>query len=47
MSAAASGDLRPLLARVAAGHALSEAEAEAAFDIIMSGDATRRRWGRS
>src|SRR5215213_7615975 len=40
MSAAASGDLRPLLARVAGGHALSEAEAEAAFDIIMTGNAT-------
>src|SRR5436190_2118184 len=45
MSAAASGDLRPLLARVAAGHALSEAEAEAAFDIIMSGDATPSQMG--
>ncbi len=40
-----SGDLRPLLAIVAAGRALSEAEAEAAFDIIMSGDATPSQMG--
>ena len=45
MSAAASGDLRPLLARVAGGHALSEAEAEAAFEIIMSGNATPSQMG--
>jgi anthranilate phosphoribosyltransferase len=38
-------DLRPLLARVAAGHRLSEAEAEAAFEIIMSGDATSSQMG--
>jgi anthranilate phosphoribosyltransferase len=38
-------DLRPLLARVAAGHRLSEAEAEAAFEIIMSGDATPSQMG--
>ena len=38
-------DLRPLLARVAAGHRLSEAEAEEAFEIIMSGDATPSQMG--
>jgi anthranilate phosphoribosyltransferase len=38
-------DLRPLLARVAAGHRLSEAEAEAAFEIIMSGNATPSQMG--
>src|ERR1700685_3349185 len=38
-------DLRPLLARVAAGERLSEAEAEAAFEIIMSGDATPSQMG--
>ena len=41
------GDLRPLLAKVAAGHKLSESEAEAAFEIIMTGTPPRRRWGRS
>ena len=35
-----SGNLKPALARVAAGETLTEAEAEAAFDIIMSGEAT-------
>src|SRR4051812_46324807 len=45
MNAAAPGDLRPLLARVAGGHALSEAEAEAAFEIIMSGNATPSQMG--
>src|SRR5450759_3220617 len=35
MSAAAITDLKPLLAQVAAGRALSESEAEAAFEIIM------------
>jgi anthranilate phosphoribosyltransferase len=39
------GDLRPLLAIVAAGRALSEQEAETAFDIIMSGDATPSQMG--
>ncbi len=34
------GALRPILARVAGGHRLSEAEAEAAFDGVMSGEAT-------
>ncbi|HXO02704.1 MAG TPA: anthranilate phosphoribosyltransferase, partial [Stellaceae bacterium] len=38
-------DLRPLLARVAAGERLTEAEAEAAFEIIMSGDATPSQMG--
>src|SRR5258708_10862038 len=41
----AAGDLRPLLARVAAGHRLSEAEAEAAFEIIMTGNATPSQMG--
>src|SRR5690348_6126990 len=39
------GDLRPVLAQVAAGHRLSESEAEAAFEIIMSGDATPSQMG--
>jgi anthranilate phosphoribosyltransferase len=38
-------DLRPLIARVAAGQRLSEAEAEAAFEIIMSGEATPSQMG--
>src|SRR5438045_7417252 len=38
-------DLRPLLAQVAAGSALSEPEAEAAFEIIMSGNATPSQMG--
>jgi anthranilate phosphoribosyltransferase len=41
----AMSDLRPLLARVAAGERLSEAEAETAFEIIMSGDATPSQMG--
>ncbi len=45
MSAAAISDLRPLLAEVAAGRTLSEGEAEAAFDIIMSGNATPSQMG--
>jgi len=45
MSDAAPSDLRPLLAEVAAGKKLSEAEAEAAFDIIMSGNATPSQIG--
>ena len=40
-----TGDLRPLLALVAGGGRLSEAEAETAFDIIMSGDATPSQMG--
>ncbi|MGD9617456.1 MAG: anthranilate phosphoribosyltransferase [Alphaproteobacteria bacterium] len=43
--AAASGDLKPLLAKLAAGFSLSEAEAEAAFDIIMTGNATPSQMG--
>jgi anthranilate phosphoribosyltransferase len=41
----AAGDLRPTLALVAAGKRLSEAEAEAAFEIIMSGGATASQMG--
>jgi anthranilate phosphoribosyltransferase len=40
-----AGDLKSLLATVAAGRSLSESEAEAAFDIIMSGDATPSQMG--
>jgi anthranilate phosphoribosyltransferase len=40
-----AGDLRPTLALVAAGKRLSEAEAEAAFEIIMSGGATASQMG--
>ena len=42
---AAAGDLRPLIAVVAAGRALCESEAEAAFDILMSGNATPSQMG--
>ena len=45
MSGTSPGDLRPLLAHVAAGRALSESEAETAFDIIMSGNATPSQIG--
>src|SRR5437762_10394681 len=38
-------DLKPLLAEVASGRSLSEAEAEAAFEIIMSGNATPSQIG--
>src|SRR5262252_5299255 len=38
-------DLKPLLAHVAMGRGLSEAQAEAAFDIIMSGNATPSQMG--
>jgi anthranilate phosphoribosyltransferase len=40
-----AGDLKPLLAHVAAGRSLSEAQAEAAFEIIMSGNATASQIG--
>src|SRR5262245_38910293 len=40
-----TGDLKSLLARVALGRSLSESEAEAAFDIIISGDATPSQMG--
>ena len=45
MTAAPDADLKPLLAQVAAGRALSESEAETAFDIIMSGNATPSQMG--
>src|ERR1700726_927808 len=38
-------DLKALLAHVAQGRTLSESEAEAAFDIIMSGNATPSQMG--
>src|SRR5215470_10253584 len=38
-------DFKALLARVAEGHALSESQAEAAFDVIMSGNATPSQMG--
>jgi len=41
----ATADLKELLAHVAQGCSLSESEAEAAFDIIMSGDATPSQIG--
>ena len=40
-----TGDLKSLLKMVAAGLSLSESEAETAFDIIMSGDATPSQMG--
>src|ERR1700756_3370024 len=40
-----TADLKALLAHVAQGRSLSEGEAEAAFDIIMSGDATPSQMG--
>ena len=40
-----SNNLKPFLARLAAGEALSDADAEAAFDIIMSGEATPAQIG--
>src|SRR5215831_16240305 len=39
------GDLKELIGHVAQGRRLSESEAEAAFDIIMSGDATPSQMG--
>jgi anthranilate phosphoribosyltransferase len=39
------GDLKPLLAHVAQGRSLTEAQAERAFDIIMSGNATASQIG--
>jgi anthranilate phosphoribosyltransferase len=39
------GALKAVLAHVAQGRSLSESEAEAAFDIIMSGDATPSQMG--
>jgi anthranilate phosphoribosyltransferase len=40
-----TGDLKALLGAAAGGRALDEAEAERAFDIIMSGDATPSQMG--
>jgi anthranilate phosphoribosyltransferase len=40
-----TADLKPFLAHVAQGKTLSESEAEAAFDIIMSGNATPSQMG--
>jgi anthranilate phosphoribosyltransferase len=45
MTVADITDLKPLLAQLAAGRALSESEAETAFDIIMSGNATPSQMG--
>ena len=39
------GDLKPLLAHVAQGRSLTEAQAEVAFEIIMSGNATPSQIG--
>ena len=38
-------DLKPFIAKVAAGHSLSREEARAAFDILMSGEATPAQIG--
>jgi len=40
-----SNNLKPFLARLAAGETLTDADAEAAFDIIMSGEATPAQIG--
>ena len=40
-----SSSLKPILARLATGAVLTESEAEAAFDIIMSGEATPAQIG--
>jgi len=40
MTAAVAASMRPIIARVAAGEQLDEADAEAAFELIMSGEAT-------
>src|SRR5580704_17115282 len=40
-----SADLKAVLARLAAGETLSEDQAEAAFDVIMSGEATQAQIG--
>ena len=41
----ATGDLKPFIGRLAAGDALSEADARAAFSIIMDGEATPSQVG--
>ena len=40
-----SNNLKPILARLAAGERLADTDAEAAFDIIMSGEATPAQIG--
>src|SRR6201998_1177744 len=40
-----SANLKPTIARLAAGETLTEDQAEAAFDIIMSGEATPAQIG--
>jgi anthranilate phosphoribosyltransferase len=40
-----SANLKPFLARLAAGETLSDEQAEAAFDVIMSGEATPAQIG--
>src|SRR6201995_3808964 len=40
-----STNLKPFLARLAAGETLSDGQAEAAFDVIMSGEATPAQIG--
>ena len=40
-----SNNLKPVLARLASGETLSDDEAEGAFDIIMSGEATPAQIG--
>lgn len=40
-----TADLKPILARLATGATLDEAEAEAAFDVIMAGEATPAQIG--
>ena len=40
-----SNNLKPFLARLATGEKLTEAESEAAFDVIMSGEATPAQIG--
>ena len=40
-----SNDLKPAIARLAGGESLTEAEAEAAFGIIMAGEATQAQIG--
>jgi anthranilate phosphoribosyltransferase len=44
-TSAAPADLKPLLAQVAQGRALSESEAETAFELLMSGGATASQIG--
>ena len=40
-----AGDLKPFLARLASGEKLADTDAEAAFDVIMSGEATPAQIG--